>query len=573
MANWITPGAAVMFSDAVQDFIKRAAGLIQIYIDATTRDRQYFGSSKNEQKNEFLDLLPVGLEFSASKINLIKDFLLGSIKFDNFNDEVAPNLKAGVPVLAVFKYSKPLEGTEIEYFHSPNGYESYQFPQLLTPVFRSVEHGEMIQIDVNVTQSNTLMDSDIMGAAASNDMVIKLDNTQTLTSTVSSILNKPIADGNPVIIGASTYREEAAIPSTAPLAYNENELSNSAIVASTGFEIGVLAVMGDVNTSTTVMQLNASLQRIDANYGSQNTYEEINLSNLTVSAGNTNTNDIVLSINIVEGNFIDFMKIKQVQLLDDRDVIGWSKVAEYQNLITGQNSIGNDLILKSTELTPELLIIGGNYYSHREIIQVNISDNLDSVLHEDDYLFEHSPNESNLFNSATIASPTQSLNQPEMTDEVSEIFLSILNGHEIDIDKISHWDFDDDGKVEALVVRGDYIDVKSIRQVNILADADLVLGIKNDKAPITDEVVPIIKGNSLSNEAIIFDAAAGAREAFINGNFYNNQTLLDANLLGDVTSEVYAGVDDANLNLSNYLEISHAAMANEIFFDAPAWGN
>jgi hypothetical protein len=99
-----------------------------------------------------------------------------------------------------------------------------------------------------------------------------------------------------------------------------------------------------------------------------------------------------------------------------------------------------------------------------------------------------------------------------------------------------------------LYVTGDYYDINAIWQVNVTADADVILQVMTEPPAFPDgttgdqtgdETVTrsIASGeNSLTNEAAIIDV--GSTDAFVNGEIYVDTVLIQAKLIEEDDDQV-----------------------------------
>jgi hypothetical protein len=111
------------------------------------------------------------------------------------------------------------------------------------------------------------------------------------------------------------------------------------------------------------------------------------------------------------------------------------------------------------------------------------------------------------------------------------------------------------GTFDVLYITGDYYDINAIWQINVTADADVVLQLMTDPPGYPNDYVSdqsaddtvtrsVASGeNSLTNEAAIIDV--GSTDAFINGDVYVDTVLIQAKLIDDDDDKVVIRNTDA----------------------------
>ncbi|MEM5469383.1 hypothetical protein [Celeribacter marinus] len=559
-----------MIHDPVEDFVRRAAGMMRLFDDVDQyRVAIRPGGPSSRASGE---PLPERAKVTAPDFELIDAGAVASAKYVNMSE-----MEFSQPDLLTFD---PMALAPIEFaFGATLAAEDFvQAGQMVAAnslqysLYRLARHGEMVQRDIEVNQSNVLDDRDTIGDGVSRDMGIGIEGTLGMMSLARTILDVSAASEGSTVMGiARPVTFDADIEGAALLTVDGNIMSNSAVVVQSGVEIGLLAIMGDAHISTTLMQLNI-LDDGGHNAGaSQNIVRQVDLPAIPFLPV-TAAPDVSLSLTVIDGDFLDIMRITQTQIFDDRDVIGWSETSEHLQLASGGNVGGNATFYGLTDWNAEIVIVEGDYIAQREIIQANLADDAD-VFDPANSDFDDASGGTNLRNSAAIALPADGDSLGEISDELASFIAAISSGDAATVDDLAKWDADGDGRVEALLVRGDFIDVKSIRQVNILADADVVLGIPAKRTPLETEPVTLFgTDNSLSNDAVLIDATSGARTSVLAGQIYDNTLLLDANLLGDTSRGFGAGQFDIGGAAGTSMDVPPAALSDAILFDAPTWG-
>jgi hypothetical protein len=445
---------------------------------------------------------------------------------------------------------------------------------------RMVHHGYTDQHLIIVNQTNSLDDRDTIGGDV-DGLQPGLEGFYSLMATLGKTIASAAdaTDQTQQTLGQARPASTATTPDdgSAHLQSAGNVMENKALIAHNGMEIGLMAVLGDAWISTDILQINA-LQSTALPGQSENSLQEIPLQ-LAPLAPVASADNLRLSLSVIDGDFLDVVQISQTQVMDDRDVITWQYESTQFQLITGNNMVGNEALYQIQDFGAEVLIIEGDYISQREIVQINLADDRDTVQLLSSDLEEPmvAVSQTHMQNSATIAEPAAHETLDSLPADLALQIADIAAGHSLDQETLKKLDADGDGVVEAMLVRGNYIDVKSIRQSNYLADSDLVLVGANPTdylEPSLSTIQPTSQDNSLSNKAIIFDATAGARSSYLAGNLYDEKLLLDVNLLGaeGTLASGHAAIG-MGMALDSAADLPPTAVIDSIVFDAPLWGH
>jgi len=98
------------------------------------------------------------------------------------------------------------------------------------------------------------------------------------------------------------------------------------------------------------------------------------------------------------------------------------------------------------------------------------------------------------------------------------------------------------GELNILYVTGDYYDINAIWQINVIADVDTAIQLLGPPDPQFGEAsqqAVTSGGNTLTNDAAIVDV--GATKTYVQGDFYTDSILIQANLVDDDNDKVVYG--------------------------------
>ncbi|SHL87480.1 hypothetical protein SAMN05443432_103227 [Roseovarius litoreus] len=444
---------------------------------------------------------------------------------------------------------------------------------------RVVHHAHNDQRVVVVDQSNWLDDRDAIGPGAQQDMSPGLEGLDHLLSLARQNMAVP-HDGERVEIGdARPFAQSDQTGAEPSVQSSGNIMNNTALMAQSGMEIGLMAVMGDAHITTQLMQINGLSTSADQLGQSENLLRQVDLQ-LPRLISPEPAKDVCLSLSVVDGDFYDIVQITQTQMIDDRDVIAWSFSSDHVRVASGDNLAANEVRYIATDFDAEVLIVEGNYIAQREIVQINLADDRDmtNVLARDAGAEQAAPPPSvtNMVNEAVLALPGSAETMAALPEELAIRLMDLIAKEPASENDLSNWDADGDGMLEVVLVRGDFYDVKSVRQTNILADSDLFFAKPNETASSDPQAMPFEPApsaeNSLSNRAVLIDATAGARSSFVAGNLYEDTLLLDANLLGDAGPFADNDGFGRGHSLGTAMDLPSATVMDAIVFDAPVFG-
>jgi hypothetical protein len=239
------------------------------------------------------------------------------------------------------------------------------------------------------------------------------------------------------------------------------------------------------------------------------------------------------TIDVVQGDFYDVKSIVQFNGMDDNDRTVQAESGTYYNLGTGGNKQIN-----LTEVTGfdryDIIVIGGDYHRANWIYQYNI-------MVDPDYATLYSTGDAgddttvttgfnNLVNRATI----ESIDAPDfktMQDAHHELMDMLAGGATVLVPS-AEWQLYGSamGSLKVLYVSGDYYDVNTITQVNVMVDGDQ--SIQASATAGTQQGVAA-GGNSAVNDAYIGDPGLLSTSNYLGGVAYEEAMLIQVNIVTD----------------------------------------
>lgn len=256
-------------------------------------------------------------------------------------------------------------------------------------------------------------------------------------------------------------------------------------------------------------------------------------------------------VDVVTGDYYDIHLIVQQNYLLDNDIVVQDSRDAHYEIHAGGNEQINLTELLSGGFKYDLIIIAGSYHGANIIYQHNIlldSDVIKSASADTvDASSSLDAGQNELLNSATIAIYGEN-SFPEWNVELEDL-VSLISSGAGTLDPSFGLLLDGNGGTfDVLYVTGDYYDINAIWQVNVTADADVILQVMTEPPSFPDgttadqtdgETVTrsIASGeNSLTNEAAIIDV--GSTDAFVNGEIYVDTVLIQAKLIEEDDDQV-----------------------------------
>jgi hypothetical protein len=343
-----------------------------------------------------------------------------------------------------------------------------------------------------------------------------------------------------------------------------NTATNAAIIVDSKEMCGSMLIGGDVFKLNAIIQINALVDCDDITLSGE-------IPGLAFGDGNElhNLADYIThdatkiamgaafsaewKVDVFHGDFHDINLIRQINTLDDGDIISQFTSTTYSGVSSGDNSQANLvewLAMNGEALSQiyDVIIISGNYYSTNLILQQNIM--LDSdwvrmnvVTGSDGQKQIGSTGANSLSNEATIEHYGAEA-YSELTDPQLALMEALKNG-QIIFTGNPDWQLSGNatGQLSILYIDGDYYDANVIVQTNLIYDADMLSQVVQNPTEAALalpagangendlEAGAITGANTALNIAVIRDIGTLTGSQFIGGDVYEDSLLIQANLV------------------------------------------
>lgn len=568
-----------MSNAAVTELIWHFAGYLQIF-DTADRDRDQYdgdpqlprdiswhsgGAGWIRAPDDLDDLGSSGFRFNVGPI--------GPGPVPGFGLSVTPDAWTPVPALATFQYHNSAHPAAPVPLPSSAGGISFTRGDAGTPYELTWDVGGDTRLVV-VRQSNNLSDVDALLSVGELDGAAPGSGGAILASMADEAADAlpPWAFGfpaqsdewseylqgletetaGPMSVSAGTYvdgvlldegetgpdteppeREALARPSDTAfgtaIAAGGNVQVNDALIVD-GLEAArVMAVMGDVHQRDVIMQVivhqsesmlpdhGVASDDLTANIAS---FQHTNPGMLS-HAGITATG-LQVRIDVADTDILDVKSLFQKNIADDGDLVAWGGTDAWSDMVLGANLQANAARLLDFGTGYDMIIVLGNYHSLNMIVQVGILRDNDLVITYGDGETGVDAGGNRVFNEATI-DRRDSGEWSAMPDDIGALIAALSQGSDPGLAAWGGIPGSATGKLDILVVTGDWYDVNVIWQVNMLADDDVVVTGEGVEGHVSTG------GNSLINAAKIIDFGA-AYGQYAAGDVYQDLMLLQANI-------------------------------------------
>lgn len=264
------------------------------------------------------------------------------------------------------------------------------------------------------------------------------------------------------------------------------------------------------------------------------------------------------NVNVVNGDYYDIHLILQQNYLRDNDIVVQESSDAHYEIHAGENEQLNLSEVFSGDFKYDLIIIAGSYHGANIIVQHNILLDIDVVKSASgdsiDAAGSVNAGENELLNNAAIEVYGEN-NFEDWNAKLGDLVTALASGDGTLDPSFGSLFNGNGGTFDVLYVTGDYYDINAIWQINVTADADVVLQLATDppaypESDVADQSADdsvtrsVASGeNSLTNDAAIIDV--GSTDAFVNGDVYIDTVLIQAKLIEDDDDEIVVHDTDA----------------------------
>lgn len=345
-----------------------------------------------------------------------------------------------------------------------------------------------------------------------------------------------------------------------------NSQVNAAVIVDANEAVGSLMVGGNHYLSRGIVQVNVltdsdhvdiaiagALQPLVVTHGNEVHNVAEFITHVMTASVRGAAGTPLWSVDVMPGDFYDVRSLTQINGLNDSDRVVQAESGTYLDLRTGGNQQINLAEVRGID-SYDIIIVGGDYYRADWIYQYNI------VLDSDDArLFatggaDDSAYVTTGFNSLTNLATIETYDAPEfrdMNDAQHDLMHALGSGVTVLIPN-AEWNlYGTGGTLRVLYVPGDYYDINSITQVNMLIDADQSVQ-ANGQAGTVQGVAA--GGNSAVNEAHIIDPGTLSVATYLGGMAYEESVLIQANMITDSDTVT---IHDTQTLLSEFVAFAH----------------
>lgn len=317
------------------------------------------------------------------------------------------------------------------------------------------------------------------------------------------------------------------------IATGDNLQVNQALIVDAMTATRTLAVMGDVHLRDAIVQAIVHAGTGDAPAASGAQPDDDLIANVArfsstpygkAAPGWIPSSGLTVNVDIADTSILDIRMLAQRNLGDDSDRVGWAGTDAWTQMALGGNVQINAASLLDFGASYDVIIVLGDYFALNLIVQVAVLDDVDHVasLAGAGGGVEARAGGNVVFNDATIEN--MGVHGWAATPSALEALAAALaRGEDPGMEAFAGLAGAATGRLDILVVTGDWYDVNVVWQVNMLADADeVLLAGEHDATAATG-------GNMLVNTATILDF--GAIDAqYVGGDVYHDLLLFQANI-------------------------------------------
>ncbi|WP_068083741.1 hypothetical protein [Polycladidibacter stylochi] len=331
-----------------------------------------------------------------------------------------------------------------------------------------------------------------------------------------------------------------------------NEATNAAAIVDSSEAYCSLAVMGNYYSSNVILQANYFAGNNNVRTSNKAPQSPLTIENKAQikSEGevripakiSVHNPDYTFHVDVVKGDFFDVNCINQVNYLSDNDRICYEVQSSGYYINLGDNTQVNAAQIIDMVHTYDMVFIAGNYYDLNQINQKNYLLDRDYVANESQAVNSGS---NSMYNDATITEIGGNDQFRPVNSSINNLANDLFN-----LKKSIDFDVHDYNgglpqigttSLRVLVVSGDYYQVNSINQVNIISDADQgrIVTAKqmagtykrhfaNDD-PNAKANYYSTSNNSATNKAVIVDYDSQSEFQYLGGSYSEEEVIIQLN--------------------------------------------
>ena len=353
----------------------------------------------------------------------------------------------------------------------------------------------------------------------------------------------PVAADAPLPPGPADLVPARPVDNNANMAVIEtgaNRTENFAAVVDEQGPIGTMIVLGDSHRSNAIVQTNILVDHTAVD----GTAEQASL-----QTGGNQANNIAefiqtldqnpyemgffgglrWNVDRVNGDYYDVNLIRQLNVMQDNDMVQQTATDHYKFWEIGANGQDNVAIVEHSGKQYDLVIVTGDYFAANWIFQTNVLLNSDYVLINAGPGGAGSETVSTganwLLNAATLVDYSGAAH--ELTPDMQVLVAALQNGEStLDLANGFVLPGDGSGTMNVLFITGNYYDINVLEQTNIMSDSDVVLQtLENGEAGYV-----ATGSNELANEALLVTLGPMGGQ-YVGGTEYAEATLVQTNII------------------------------------------
>lgn len=273
-----------------------------------------------------------------------------------------------------------------------------------------------------------------------------------------------------------------------------------------------------------------------------------------------------VNVDVADTSILDVRMLAQRNIGDDADAVAWSGADAWTQMVMGGNIQINDARLLDMGADYDVIIILGNYYSLNLIVQIGVLDDTDLIATgpEGGGPIESGGGGDVVFNEAAIVSMGVE-GWAAMPSGLDALATALGRGEDPGVAAFAGLAGAATGRLDVLVVKGDWYDVNIVWQINMLSDADQLVLAGEDGAFVATG------GNMLVNAATIMDFGA-INGQFAGGDVYHDLMLFQANIAyEDPSAVVHRDADALATEFIAFLESDSMPTHDDAGASTPAY--
>lgn len=339
-----------------------------------------------------------------------------------------------------------------------------------------------------------------------------------------------------------------------------NTLANGASVLDVGPLGAASVVMGDYHETNSIRQLNVYADNDGAagdsatgglagtGFAASSTEAYNSAYFHRVETGPTTTGAATppafasgFTVTTIAGDVLVTNILRQVHIVSDDDQAVLTSVDHSASVSLGGNVAANAIDFAALSLNYSIVIFGGSVFEGNYLEQINVLMDNDALKADagGTALATTASSGNLLFNSGSITNVGSTDHFQAPSDTVFNLVKAVSAGDgTIDPALGPDLSFLGSGHHSVLYVTGNYYELNVVSQLNILSDADTVATASGIAQSYTDAAGGVpwtvsTGGNALVNSASIVDVDDAGHTRFLNGHYYSDSMLAQANIVTD----------------------------------------